>query len=145
MTANPPTPAGELRGADVFERIEDGHERLETLLEGLAASLRARTASSRRLRLLLRRVDGILRAQQRAEERYLYRSLDSRHPGVRNALGQHRHLEQLLDELAMLDPRSPRWESGLRCLMWSAELHFRHEEEEVFELARTRGGSEGRA
>jgi hypothetical protein len=121
----------------LLESIEDAHERIEGLFETLVGILVSRPESSRARRAeLMRRVDEELRAQQRREERSLYSRLGSGDPQVRLALGQHRHLELLLHELALLPILSTSWERRVRSLVRSVEIHFEHEEREVFELAR---------
>jgi hypothetical protein len=128
------------RDRDVFERIEDAHERIDGLLEALSEIARSpgdRSAPPRRGRVF-GDVARALRAAHAIEERTLYARLDCGEPRIRQALDQHRHVERLLSELTGIAPESSRWRRKARSLRWAVELHFQHEEEVVFELARTR-------
>lgn len=130
---------------DIFDLIEDSHERVESLLDSLVARWMRAPAGAGELaphREMLHRVGRELRAQHRAEERTLYASLPddgSSDVSVRLALHQHRDLERRLDELERLSSRDVAREPPLRklwSLRWLAEIHFAQEEDRVFENAR---------
>lgn len=120
---------------EVLPPIEDGHEQLDRLMESLTDLVDGPGPVDSRWKLL-QSVDRGLREAQRAEERSLYSRLDGSDLRVRQALSHHRHLERLLDELAAGDPATPDWDRKVWVLIWSAELHFQYEEDEIFELAR---------
>jgi len=117
---------------DIYEQVENAHERIDGMLESLVGA----RPEGRKECLL--RVARALRAEQRAEERWLYSRLDPEDPRIGQGLSEHRRLERLLEEVATLDAGSRRWGARARSLAWTAELHFQYEESEVFEVARHR-------
>jgi len=114
---------------------------VEALLEALVA--RWTRAPRKRLRAsdrtLLQEVRREFRLQLHAEERVLYSRLLDRtphDPAVLDGLDQHRELERWLDEIDVAEPPSEQALRKLRNLKWSAEMHFEHEEDRVFDTAR---------
>ncbi|MEZ5065940.1 MAG: hemerythrin domain-containing protein [bacterium] len=130
---------------DIFETLEDAYERLETLLERVFAPGEAELTPDRvvhRRRRRLRAATRSLASHLEAEECLLYGRLDGGEPAVAAALAQHHHLRRLIAELSALSPANPAWERRARSLKWSAEAHFQHEEQEIFDLLRSTLGAE---
>src|SRR5688572_14337681 len=105
---------------NLFEALRESHERQRSLLRRL---LRSQPGTRARLDLFTAcRIE--LAAHEAAEERFLYVPIlldDMGLASARHALHEHHEIDELVEEIQHLDPRSPAWLEQAREL--SKEVH----------------------
>ena len=117
---------------DIFERLRQDHD----VHRQLFAQLGAAEPDDGSRRGLLVQLTKELKAHAAAEEQALYSTM-MRKPETtdetRHSVAEHKEVEDLLNDLAAADPRSPEWREKFGHLRRRYLHHIEEEEEEHFE------------
>ncbi len=118
----------------IYQTLKNDHDKVQELIrklkKGQGANADEGTFESLKMEILL---------HAKAEEKVFYSSLREHRESqdlVRHAVGEHRQVEQMLEEMSEIDTQSEQFQASLEELRSSIEDHVEEEEGEIFEIAR---------
>lgn len=119
---------------NIFEALRLSHE----TQRALATQILAASGDSPDRMRLYREFRHELAAHAAAEERCFYSPLidfDETMAQARHGMAEHHEMDELVDELNKLDPKSTAWTSQFRKLHDKVYHHLEDEEHAIFQLA----------
>ena len=118
----------------VYESLKSDHDKVEKLLQKLnkaqSAEADERTFQTMKTELIL---------HSKAEEKVFYSALRAHSEArdlVHHAQGEHKKVEELLEEMSDLDPQEEDFRTQLEQLHSAVKDHVEEEEGKMFDLAR---------
>jgi hypothetical protein len=119
---------------NIFEALRVSHETQRELSARLLAS---EPASAER-QAIFRALKHELIAHETAEERCFYVPLfehDATVDAARHAIAEHHQMDEMVESLEEMDPRSAEWQACARKLCDKVEHHLAEEERKFFQEA----------
>jgi len=118
----------------IYESLKSDHDKVEKLLQKLnkaqGAEADERTFQTMKTELIL---------HSKAEEKVFYSALRAHSEArdlVQHAQGEHKKVEELLEEMSDLDPQEEDFRTQLEELHSAVKDHVEEEEGKMFDLAR---------
>ena len=118
----------------IYESLKSDHDKVEELLQKLkkaqGGKADERTFQAMKTELIL---------HSKAEENVFYSALRAHSEArdlVQHAQGEHKTVEELLEEMSRLDPQGEDFRTQLKELHSAVKDHVEEEEGEMFDLAR---------